>query len=394
MNVLLCLLSDQHVPNLLSVHHFHPDRLVLVESSAMKARHSARHFLNALKLGGLDYEGRCDIEPLHAEDSLEAIRGALRQAYGKHPSADWVANLTGGTKPMSIATYEFFKALEGRLLYTNVSRPAELLDIGTQQTETCRHRLTIKEFLAGYGFESRKSDDKIREAEDRASQGWECARVVAEHATADDLLPLSNQDRRKARDKGIELQPGQLHTGNAAVAASITRTFGLKQEEGAPPHGKLSKHQVEFLTGGWLEVFFWGLLTRHADALGVNDVRLGLEVGRTGDTAGNDFDVAFMDNYGLAMLECKSGAQEHDPGSDILYKVEAVTRQFRALRVRSHLATTAPTILDREGRIKSALQNRADIYGCRILTTKDINDLARNSDSAEFVRERLLGRTR
>jgi len=57
----------------------------------------------------------------------------LRQAYGKHPSADWIANLTGGTKPMSIATYEFFKALEGRLVYTNVASPAELMDIATRE---------------------------------------------------------------------------------------------------------------------------------------------------------------------------------------------------------------------------------------------------------------------
>ena len=39
-------------------------------------------------------------------------------------------------------------------------------------------------------------------------------------------------------------------------------------------------------------------------------------------------------------------AQEHDPGSDILYKVEAVTRQFRALRVKSYLATTGANVLD------------------------------------------------
>src|SRR5579872_268514 len=328
MKVLLCLLPDQHVPNLLSVHHFHPDRLVLIESAVMKKRNTAAHFLNALKLGGLDYEGRCDIEPLQAEDSLEAIRGTLRHAYGKHPSADWVANLTGGTKPMSIATYEFFKALEGRLVYTNVSRPAELLDIGTQQTEICCHRLTIKEFLAGYGFESRKADDKIREAEDRARQWWECARVIAEHATADDLLRLSDTQRRTARDKGMELEPGQLCPANATVVASISSSFGLMAAEGTAPHGILSKYQVQFLTGGWLEVFFWELLARHVEALGLGDVRLGLEVGRTGDTAGNDFDVAFMDNYGLAMIECKSGAQEHDPGNEILFKVEAVTRQF------------------------------------------------------------------
>ncbi len=62
---------------------------------------------------------------------------------------------------MSIATYEFFKALGGKLVYTNVARPARLIDMNNDQTEDCGHRLGIKEFLAGYGFESRKADDEL-----------------------------------------------------------------------------------------------------------------------------------------------------------------------------------------------------------------------------------------
>jgi hypothetical protein len=392
MNILCCLLSDQHVPNLLSVHHFRPDHLVLVESAAMRKRKVAAHFLTALKLGGLDYEGRHDIEPLEAEDSLEAVRRTLRVAYGKHPSASWIANLTGGTKPMSIATYEFFRALQGRLVYTNVARPAELLDIDTAHPEDCRHRLTIKEFLAGYGFESRKDDKKIAEAEERARQTWECSRVIAEHTASDDLLALDEADRKTARSssKGWQLQPGQLRPGNEPVARSIAQTFRLTVGDGLAPTGKLSKYDAQFLTGGWLEVFMWGLIGKHADALGVWDVQLGLEVARSGDPAPNDFDVAFMHNYGLAMIECKSGAQEHDPGSDILYKVEAVTRQFRALRVKSYLATTGTNVLDREKGIKAAIANRAAIYNCRILTADDIRQLARQAEDADLVRRTLF----
>jgi hypothetical protein len=389
--ILLCLLSDQHVPNLLSVHHFLPDHLVLVESAAMRKRKVAAHFLKALNMAGLDYEGRHDIEPLEAEDSLEAVRRTLRQAYGKYPSASWIANLTGGTKPMSIATYEFFRALQGRLVYTNVTRPAELLDIDTAHPENCQHRLAIKEFLAGYGFESRKDERKIAEAEERASQGWECSRVLAEHVGSEDLLTLDAAGRQTARSKGWQLEAGQLRPGNEQVARSIIQKFGLTAGAGLSPTGKLSKYDAQFLTGGWLEVFLWGLITKHADALGVWDVRLGLEVARSGDTSGNDFDVAFMQNYGLEMIECKSGAQEHDPGSDILYKVEAVTRQFRALRVKSYLATTGTHVLDREKRIKPAIATRAAIYNCRILTADNIRDLARHADSADLVRRMLFG---
>ena len=124
MKVLLCLLSDQHVPNLLSVHHYVPDQLVLVESTQMESRKVASHFLKALKLGDLDYDARHHIEPLNAEDNLAAVRRALQLAYAKFSRGEWIANLTGGTKPMSIATYEFFKALGGKLVYTNVVSPA------------------------------------------------------------------------------------------------------------------------------------------------------------------------------------------------------------------------------------------------------------------------------
>ncbi len=382
MRVLLCLLSDQHVPNLLSVHHYVPDLLVLIESEQMKSRGVASHFLKALKLGSLDYDGRHLIEPLTAEDNLTAVRQALQLAYGKFPTGEWIANLTGGTKPMSIATYEFFKALGGKLVYTNVARPARLTDVSTDQVEDCGHRLGIKEFLAGYGFESRKADDKLAGAEDRA-RGWaESAKLLAQHACGQEILALDDQERTKARDKGIELPADRFN-------------FPCDELRGIWLDGKttrrLTKYEVEFLTGGWLEVFFWDILTRHSEALGIWDVRLGLEVGRCGDPTGNDFDVAFMHNHGLSMIECKSGSQDHDPGSDILYKVEAVTRQFRALRVRSYLATTGANVLDKKNKVKESLLTRANIYQCRILVRDQIRELALGTNDTETVRELVLG---
>ncbi|MGH9424941.1 MAG: hypothetical protein ACRD2L_01335, partial [Terriglobia bacterium] len=126
---MLCLLSDQPIPNLLSVHHFQPDRLVLVESEDMRRRKIAGHFLQALKLGGLDYTERADTYPLDLVDDLETVRQCLRRAYGVHSSAQWIANLTGGTKPMSIAAYEFFKAVGARLVYINATRPDDMLGL-------------------------------------------------------------------------------------------------------------------------------------------------------------------------------------------------------------------------------------------------------------------------
>lgn len=391
MKVLLCLLSEQHVPNLLSVHHYKPDRLVLVESTKMRKQKAADNFQQALKLGNLDYDDRCDVEPLEAEDNLKGVRAVLRRTFGKYPMADWIANVTGGTKPMSIAAFEFFKATDGRVIYTNLARPNVFLNLDSIGEDRCDYKLSIKEFLAGYGFESRKTDNKMKEAEERGRQLAPCARVIAKHASSQDILSLSDDERKTAREKGWDIRPNQLRPTSHEVASAVRDTFSLQGSEDANGlQGRIDKYGAQFLTGGWLEVFMWDLLSHHAHALGVGDVQLGMEIGRKGDSSGNDFDVAFMYNYGLSMVECKSGSQGHDLGGDILYKIEAVIRQFRALRVRSYLATTGNHILDQNGSLKPSVQNRAGIYNCRIFTARDIQEMARNFDSVDVIRNRLF----
>jgi Card1-like, endonuclease domain len=386
MRVLLCLLSEQHVPNLLSVHHFRPERLLLVETEDMKRRGVGDHFLRALRVGGLDYANRCEREPLAHEDALPEIRRVLQVAYGRHPTAEWIVNVTGGTKPMSIAAYQFFSVLNAETIYISSRDPQLIRWMDGSRSEPCRHRPSVAEFLAGYGFESRKPPSKVAEAEKRASQWWDCARVLAAHAPAEDLLRFNDDgERKQARDRGMRLEECHLNPAWLSiepVCQALQQTFGLP--------GKVDKYQAQFLSGEWLEVFLWGLLDRNRGPLGVWDVNLGLEPARFGDTSGNEFDVAFMRDYSLWMIECKTGEQGHDLGGEIFYKVEAVVRQFRALHVRTILATASDFLLDpKTGRVKQGLRTRAEIYRCIIAGREQIRELARSEAPVEAL-ERVM----
>jgi Domain of unknown function (DUF1887) len=387
MDVLLCLLSDQHVPNLLSVHHHRPELLVLVESREMRRKQVASHFIRALNLGGLDYRRSHELVALDAEDSIPAIRRTLTAVYSKYPQDRWIANITGGTKPMSLGTYVFFKEKRAIVVYTNVSRPAQLIDIDTETQETCGHQLSVAEFLAGYGFECRQRGATLGEVDARARSWWGLARTVAAHARARSLLPLSDDERQHAREAGIELAPGRLRHPDKPVLRQIALTFGLDRDNGA---GSLSPNAADFVAGGWLEVFFWGLLNKHSDALGVWDVRLDLELRRAGDAAGNEVDVAFMTEHRLCLLECKSGAQGHDRKADVLYKIAAVARQFQALRVQSYLATTADSVLS-GGKLKDNIRERARLYNCRVITARTIRQLAQSPDDLDLLQTKLFG---
>ena len=328
MRTLLCLLSDQHVPNLLSVHHFQPDRLVLVESQQMQERKVGDHFLQALALGGQDYGGdRHERQPLDHEDSLPAVRKALQAAFGRHPSDEWIVNVTGGTKPMSIETYQLFTALGGTLVYINQSEPDRIQWMDGSKVEACGYRLSIAEFLAGYGFSSRKPPVEVAEGEARASSWWDLARDMASEAGPGELLVFeSDKQRQKARDKGLTLEPGHLRSplvDSPAIRRRLAEAFGMAESPGGLA-GKLDKYQVNFLLGQWLEVFVWGLLERNQEALGIWDVRLGLEPASPDGKVANDFDVAFMRRHALWVVECKTA-----PRSTILNSTSS-TRSRRS----------------------------------------------------------------
>lgn len=373
MKALLCLLSEQHVPNLLAVHHFKPDQLVLIESEGMRRKGIAAHFLEAIKKGGLEYDSRHHVQHLSSEDDLAHIRAALQEVFDRFPSADWVANVTGGTKPMSIATYEFFKSHAGKVIYTTVGHPNEIIDLDTGGTESCGHKLTVEEFVTGYGFRPQKPLKELCEAKQRAEQKlWrETANIFAAQPAALNVLHLDDAEREKARKKGIEVPAERFQFPEQTLRDAWV---------GNATSRKLNKYEGEFLTGGWLEVFFYNVLCKYADQLRIWDVTLGHNISRGlgHDSVPNDIDVSFMHNHGMALVECKSGTQEHDVsrGMDTLYKIEAVARQLRALRVRSFLVTTAENVLDKQGKVRDALRSRAELYNCRILTREQIADLA------------------
>jgi hypothetical protein len=288
---------------------------------------------------------------------------------------------------MSIATFQFFSALGARVIYLNVPRPDVLLDLQTGQSETCPYRPTIAEYLAGYGFDLTKAAQKVAEDEQRAGTWCAMAEALAQDACSDDLLTFpsdeKNDERTRARKKGFSLASAPW---NAWVLASPSLL--AKLSEFASSEGQFTRHQTDFLLGRWLEVFVWNLLTRHAEALGIWDVRLGLEVGR--DRAANDLDVAFMCRKGLVVVECKTGSQTYGPWADVFYKLEAVKQQLAALNIESVLTASVGNILDADGQsIKQDVQNRARLYRCRIVSLPDIRQLATESDPAELIRSRF-----
>lgn len=97
------------------------------------------------------------------------------------------------------------------------------------------------------------------------------------------------------------------------------------------------------------------------------------------DDVTNELDVVFMKGTRLNFIECKSGTQQHGKWQDVFYKVESIKKQFGALQVYSHLASSSNNILDKENKIKTEVQLRADLYNCKIIPAEIIRQLAKAS---------------
>lgn len=247
------------------------------------------------------------------------------------------------------------------------------------------HKVSIEQFLAGYGFELTKSASEIENGEMLALKRFETsAYLVANHNNIDvinfltDFTKISNE--RKGRKDGLILQDSdKLDLKDKSLLEKITTIFPSISVINSNITGHLNAAEVEFLTGGWLEVFVWASLSNHSDELGIRDVRLNLEIRSKYSSEPrpkNEWDVTFMQDQSLCFVECKTGNQKRKKGEDILYKVEAIKKHLLALRVKSFFATTSPIVIDKTtGRIYEHLATRSALYNCKIIVGDELQKI-------------------
>ncbi|MFB3764597.1 MAG: Card1-like endonuclease domain-containing protein [Methanotrichaceae archaeon] len=395
MRIMVCLISSQHVPNLLAIRTIKPDRLIFVVTSGMKGKES--QLLKALAVGGMDYKSKRDIIDLAKgeEQFAEVIRFKLQNLFRKYSNEEWIINLTGGTKPMSIGAYEFSKEKGLRTLYIAEGNQSHATDLLGGPSVALSHKISTAEFLAGYGFDLLNVAG-LKESEERAWLYKDLASLLAKNNEDEDLRSFLArlQDFKEAKIKlddddweknGLLLSEEDcVYLDNDYLRNKIAAQFGLSTV-GSKFIGRLEKNAAEFLTGKWLEVFVWSQLLPFVDKGIIWDLHLGVNAGLNGPGENNDLDVSFMRDQSLCIVECKTGGQRHDPeANDVLYKIEAVKSGPKALRVETYLATTSDNVKDPHRRgIKEKLLRRSKIYGCSIIPgwkIKEIADLYLSND--------------
>jgi hypothetical protein len=97
----VCLVSEQTIPNILSIHHFKPDDVLFVSTEKMESNKTVEHMLKTLSYIDRDFKERHQ-KIVVKEDSLLDCKKRLDEWIAGRESAEFTVNLTGGTKIMSI----------------------------------------------------------------------------------------------------------------------------------------------------------------------------------------------------------------------------------------------------------------------------------------------------
>jgi len=331
--VLVSLVSDQTIPNIEFIKEFQDkvDCYVFITTEFMESEQKAR--TNCI-LAGANIPNVNITRVIVRDDSMSDINAKL---LNLDKSDAFVVNLTGGTKMMSIATYDFFRDKNARIYYKPI-RSNKIISIEDDSIfKEINTKLTVNDYLLSYGVESTSAtsfeDKKItKKMFDGFIDGSLDFRLIETlrvyYRNRKPRYTISNIEHNTKDEKRIEnLSEFLLSVG-----------FCEKDEPGAV----ITKNEIAFLTGGWYEemCFYY-----FKDKLVLSDgaIQLGVKLKKSENVLDNDLDVVFVYNNNLYVVECKTAMSTNGKVStalfnETIYKASALRAKF-GLSVKNLLLT-------------------------------------------------------
>lgn len=364
----VCLVSDQTIPNVLIAANQNPDLLLLISTEKMEQRGKSAAILETLKLRGLDFSGRHHLLEVN-EDSITDLQSRVTEWLNQTGEEyAFTVNLTGGTKLMSIAAFDLFADFGSEMVYMPIQKNEYLMPFPKRRPKApvaLPERLTVKEYLTAYGFEIENWQAVLRRIETCGSRQDMTCFLYDNYVRLEPLLKHLSPELRAIR-KGKIRKPIPFETVyqvRNGIEEQFLKRFGFSISTNGSLMKMVDEDEREYLRGGWLEERLFLAVRNALTALpGDSDVLLGV----VAKTAGvrNEFDVLFSHQNVLHLIECKSLEIPHgDFGAsevlnNFLYKIGELRQKF-GLTPAAFFATTSKEIYEKDGELKKSLVDRA-----------------------------------
>ncbi|WP_374488965.1 CRISPR-associated protein Csx16 [Zoogloea sp.] len=396
----ICLVSDQHLANLLPVLKRRPARVELVCTPEMQqSGRGLDRLARGLQRFGYGPEG-IGVHPAPAEASTDFLaarrlaRTLRERLLADYPGVHLTLNATGGTKALSSAFLLEFQGFE--IIYTDTaSLPGYIRHMEQQPwpPEPLGSLIpTLEDYFHCQGFvlSRSSSDEQAWRAGAEARRGLSNRLVKAmnggnksiggmigalnkkAHEVEQKLLrqygPAGKKLKARERDALLEThlpnspQDFELDFSQGLEdLETVLLDYGVLQHEHGRHYRFPSLDVLRYLSGGWIEEWAW-LIAREC---GADDCRAGVFIRAESEKHDNghddnELDLVILHNNRLLIAECKTINWRGDNAKqEIFNKLDALSNHARGLFGKSLLLSARG--LDDDAK------RRAQAYGISVL---------------------------
>lgn len=366
--VIVSLVSEQTIPNILFIKEKgNADFYFFITTEKMEGRKVTDNIINSLQIDG-NHTKRIEV----IEDSVKDIDDKLVQQLEFDDDDDLLINITGGTKVMSLAVYNFFsRSGAGEIFYIPIGKNEirQIFPLRKNRISAINCSVNLLEYLTAYGvtlkgesFNSKNHLLKPGEQTtklfnsfigDKREQLFRCAEAI-----------------RLANLRGKSIPNDGSEKGEFFKKAEIFRESGILWDQ----NDCISKAETKYLTGEWFEEYIYA---RIKNWLGKSNDEIGLGLQLIKGENPNEYDVMFTHKNALYVIECKTDVSDNSEGkisylfTNTLYKAATLKKEF-GLWVNYYLFA-----LNDFSKLTEEQKNRAKQLDIKLVGLEILSDIKR-----------------
>ncbi|HMN17088.1 MAG TPA: DUF1887 family CARF protein [Ignavibacteriaceae bacterium] len=288
---LVCLVSRQAMPNVIPVLMYNPDKVCLLMTP--EERLCGIHLKDLFESKNIRVVTKENINAYQTD----TVKKALSEFIENDKPESLKINLTGGTKPMSFAAYDFAKENNIPAFYCNTEEQQLLHLFPETKTEPFSVKLTIKDYLLSYGY-------KI--LEQKTLSEIEKYYPLFEFIEANKLMKSFLEINEKIK-KRLDQSSPKFSVTSFDKNFLFQKNFGsFRIEFGKKHRESFSVNQSDFKTGDWLEYYVYYKLR---DLQGI-ELMSGVKI-QSDKEVSNEIDVIVLKDFKLYLMSCKSGKKDN-----------------------------------------------------------------------------------
>lgn len=364
-SVLVCLISEQTIPNVQFIKWYfslNPKKIniVFVSTEEMEKKEKTQHIESTL----ISFKDFFESDVITTdENDMNKMLGALKGYFEEKQFEDIIVNITGGTKLMSLAAYQFFIQMENtKIFYQPIGKPLQQLYPETTKYDIFEI-LSLAEFLTAHGISFSFDNNCVKD--------WDFNKTVFDliikdnHTLIKKMVVLQNnswfKNIWKRKDSlNFEEVPEDKFANIEGISVTKKEMCELLVLFGFNPQDVRLAH-IRYITGGWFEEYVYQKICNEEDNVEEKNVALNVKISKGNDK--NELDIIYLDRDNkLHVIECKSFVEGKEGGkvlNDALYKLQAIIKSKFGLFVKQHLYTKS--IIEKETPLTRAREFGIDI---------------------------------